>query len=75
MKRYFFLDDLWLNSFKLNLLTDASGAHGFGAKFGSHWCYGKRPANWENQNTAILEFYHIVPLGRSHEQSVHIVFY
>ena len=58
--RYFFLDDLWLNSSKLNLFTDASGAHGFGAIFGSHWCYGKWPANWEYQNIAILEFYPIV---------------
>ena len=58
--RYFFLDDLWLNSSKLNLFTDASGAHGFGAIFGSYWCYGKWPANWEYQNIAILEFYPIV---------------
>ena len=55
--RYFFLDDLWLNSSKLNLFTDA---HGFGAIIGSHWCYGKWPANWEYQNIAILEFYPIV---------------
>ena len=34
--RYFFLDDLWLNSSKLNLFTDASSAHGFGAIIGSH---------------------------------------
>ena len=49
-----------LNSSKLNLSTDASGAHGFGAILGSHWCYGKWPANWEYQNIAILEFYPIV---------------
>ena len=30
------------------------------AIFGSHWCYGKWPANWEYQNIAILEFYPIV---------------
>ena len=35
--RSFFLEDLCLNSSKLNLFTDASGAHGFGAIFGSHW--------------------------------------
>ena len=58
--RYFFLDDLWVNSSKLNLFIDASGAHGFGAIFGSHWCYGKWPSNWEYQNIAILEFYPIV---------------
>ena len=33
----FFLEDLCLNSPKLNLFTDASGAHGFGALFGPHW--------------------------------------
>ena len=55
--RYFFLGDLWPNSSKLNLFTDASSAHGFGAIFGSHWCYGKWPSNWEYQNIAVLEFY------------------
>ena len=39
----FLLDDNWLSSRKLNLHTDALGAHGFGAVFGSHWCYGKWP--------------------------------
>ena len=58
--KYFFLDALRLNSSKLNLFTDAYDAHGFGAIFGSHWCYGKWPANWEYQNIAILEFYPIV---------------
>ena len=33
---------------------------GFGALFGSHWCYGKWPPNWQYQNIAILEFYPIV---------------
>lgn len=55
--RYFFLGDLWPNSSKLNLFTDASSAHGFGAIFGSHWCYGKWPSNWKYQNIAVLEFY------------------
>ena len=54
------LEDTWLNSSKLNLFTDASGALGFGAIFGSHWCYGKWPSNWQYQNIAILEFYPIV---------------
>ena len=52
----FFLEDTWLNSSKLNLFTDASGALGFGAIFGSHWCYGKWPSSWQYQNIAILEF-------------------
>ena len=56
----FFLEDTWLNSSKLNLFTDASGALGFGAIFGSHWCYGKWPSDWQYQNIAILEFYPIV---------------
>ncbi|PFX27885.1 uncharacterized protein LOC111327038 [Stylophora pistillata] len=56
----FFLDDNWLSYSKLNLNTDASGAHGFGAVFGSHWCYGKWPSDWAYRNTAILEFYPIV---------------
>ena len=58
--RSIFLEDTWLSSSKLNLFTDASGALGFGAIFGSHWCYGKWPPRWEYQNIAILEFYTIV---------------
>ena len=58
--KFFFLEDTWLNSSKLNLFTDASGALGFGALFGSHWCYGKWPLNWQYQNIAILEFYPVV---------------
>ena len=46
----FFLEDTWLNSPKLGLFTDASGALGFG-----NW-----PSNWQYQNIAILEFYPIV---------------
>lgn len=56
----FFLEDIWLNSSSLYLFTDALGALGFGAIFGSHWCYGKWPSNWQYQNIAILEFYPIV---------------
>jgi hypothetical protein len=56
----FFLNDYWLNSSKLNLFTDASGALGFGAIFGKHWLYGKWPPDWAYRNIAILEFYPIV---------------
>lgn len=56
----FSLEDNWLSSPKLNLFTDASGALGFGAVFGSHWCYGEWPINLKFQNIAILEFYPIV---------------
>ena len=44
----------------LQLFTDAAGVHGFGAVFGSHWCYGEWPKAWLGQNIAILEFYPIV---------------
>lgn len=57
-----FLDETWCNSNKLNLFTDASGSIGFGAIFGSEWCYGKWPTEWLqlNHNIAFLEFYPIV---------------
>ena len=42
------------------MYTDASGALGFGANFGSRWCYGKWPATCSYRNIAILEFYPIV---------------
>ena len=58
--RSFFVSDYWLNSPKLNLFTDSSGALGFGAIFGTHWCYGKWPSGWAYRNIAILEFYPIV---------------
>ena len=58
--RSFFIDDVWQNSVKLSLYTDASGALGFGAIFGSKWCYGKWPANWAHSNIVILVFYPIV---------------
>ena len=32
------------------MFTDAAGAHGFGAVFGSHWCYGEWPKEWLGQN-------------------------
>ena len=56
----FFLEDTWYSSEKLNLFTDASGSLGFGAVFGSKWCYGPWPASWINRNIALLEFYPIV---------------
>ena len=56
----FFLNEVWCNSNKLNLFTDASGSIGFGAIFGSEWCYGKWPDNWLHRNIAILEFYPII---------------
>jgi hypothetical protein len=55
-----FRDGAWFNSNKLNLFTDASGSIGFGAIFGSEWCYGRWPSHWLHGNIAILEFYPIV---------------
>ena len=58
--RSIFLSDQWCNSHQLKLYTDASGALGFGAIFGNHWCYGEWPASWHGRNIAFLEFYPIV---------------
>ena len=38
--RSFFLSVDWTNSHHLKFYTDASGAIGFGAAFGKHWCLG-----------------------------------
>ena len=46
----FFLHDKWFNSHKLNLFTNASQALGFGAIFGTHWCYGRWPNEWAYTN-------------------------
>ena len=56
----FFLHEKWENSMSLRLFTDAAGAQGFGAVFGSHWCYGAWPREWLGRNIAMLEFYPIV---------------
>ena len=45
----FFLSDVWPNSHQLQLYTDASGAIGFGAVFGKHWCYGEWPESWRHR--------------------------
>ena len=58
--RSFFLSDAWCTSNQVELYTDASGAHGFGAIFGPKWCYGKWPDSWRHKNIAFLEFYPIV---------------
>ena len=58
--RTIFLSEVWYNSNQLELFTDASGAIGFGAIFGAHWCYREWPISWRHRNIAILEFYPIV---------------
>lgn len=35
-----FIDEVWQNSHKLNLFTDAAGKLGYGAVFGRKWFYG-----------------------------------
>ena len=59
-ERSFFLSDDWANSHNLKFYTDASGVIGYGAVFGSHWCYGEWPVSWRHRNIAFLEFYPIV---------------
>ena len=58
--RSFFLNDYWCTSTHLELYTDASGALGYGAVFGQHWCYGEWPDSWRHRNITLLEFYPIV---------------
>ena len=58
--RSFFLEDAWLDNQTLQLFTDSSGVLGFGAIFGSNWCYGEWPKEWQSLNIATLEFYPIV---------------
>jgi hypothetical protein len=57
---YFFRNEVWENSIKLKLFTDAAGAIGFGAIFGNAWCYGEWPPHWLHRNIAVLEFFPIV---------------
>ena len=60
MGAHFFVTDQWTNSHQLELYTDASGALGYGAVFGRHWCYGQWPYSWCCLNIAFLELYPIV---------------
>ena len=65
------MDDLSLNYTKLNLFTDASGAHGFVLYLGPTGAMGNGLLIGNNR---ILQFWSLillslksVPLGRSHE--------
>ena len=73
----FFHNEEWLNSTKLNLFTDPSGSIGFGAIFGTAWCYGKWYSNWLHRNIAILEFFSHCPkfmfMGRKNAKSVYFI--
>ena len=55
-----FLPEQFLSSSTLKLYTDASGAVGYAAIFGSQWLYGLWNDNWRHRNIAVLEFYPIV---------------
>ena len=55
-----FLNDYWCTSTHLELYTDASGALGYGARFGKHWCYRGLPDSWRHRKVTLLEFYPIV---------------
>ena len=55
-----FLPDRWLSSQELKLYTDASGAIGYAAVFGSQWFQGEWNVHWQYKNIAVLEFYPIV---------------
>lgn len=55
-----FINNRWEESSPLSLYTDSSGVLGFGAIFGSCWCHGTWPNDWQYSNIAILEFYPIV---------------
>lgn len=50
----------WLNSSELRLYTDASGAVGYSADFGSLWLKEEWNNGWHNQSIAVLELFHIV---------------
>lgn len=73
----FFLHDKWDNIMSLQLFTDAAGARGFGAVFGSHRCYGAWPKEWLGRNIAVLECCPVVlslPLWGDHIRDKCITF-
>ncbi len=47
---YIFHNEVWENSIKLQLFTDAAGAISFGAIFGNAWCYGEWLPHWLHRN-------------------------
>lgn len=55
-----FLSQEWVTAAALHLYTDASGALGYGAVFGSKWFFGKWPNHWAGQNITLLEMFPIV---------------
>lgn len=56
----FFLMNKEVSSEELDLVTDASGAVGYGALFGRQWFQGRWSDWWRLQNITLLELYPIV---------------
>ena len=56
----FFLNTKTRAAHEVELYTDASGALGYGAVFGSEWFFGKWSQWWTEQNITFLELYPIV---------------
>ena len=55
-----FLSDRFLSSDVLSLYTDAAASLGYGAIYGSYWCYGSFPEQCRHLNITLLELYPIV---------------
>ena len=55
-----FLDEKTVSNHDVYLYTDASGALGYGAIFGSQWFYGAWSSWWCSQHIMLLELYPIV---------------
>lgn len=58
--KYFFLGETFLDNETIQLYTDASGSHGYGAVFGKSWFYGTWDAEWRDFNITVKELYPIV---------------
>ena len=56
----FFLDEKLLSNENIQLYTDASGTHGYGAVFGQSWFFGQWNEEWLAQNITLKELYPIV---------------
>lgn len=53
------LEQKWITSRSIDLYTDAAGAVGFGAIYGSRWFNGKWPSALENMSIAFKELFPI----------------
>ena len=72
------LPEKWTTSPSIDLYTDASGALGYGAVFGSQWFSAAWNSEWRGQSIELLEFYPIclaVELWGSHLADRCVAFY